>query len=202
MKFLSAELKQIPCQPFKGPFPAFVALLNPSLVRLERACAPWPRTTTVRRPPPRMRAPKLHRLGISPQKHRRKQLGAPNSHPGAQMWRVPSKRTLLALFLALNGCTSLVPLNEVNRAWLGRPLDELVAAWGPPVQSFKAEGGGSIHSWSMVIVKRRRSEECRRSVQVDKDGIIRRWLYDSCPRPQPRRSGAAGAAASMPAARA
>lgn len=80
----------------------------------------------------------------------------------------------------------MVPLAEANKVWLGRPLTELVAAWGPPVQSFKAEDGGSIHSWSMIIIKRRRSEECRRSVRVDQGGVIERWLYDNCPRPQPR----------------
>jgi len=92
------------------------------------------------------------------------------------------------------GCTSVVPLAEANKVWLGRPLQDLIAAWGPPVQSFEAAGGGSIHSWSMVIVKRRRSEECRRSVLVDADGIITNWLYDTCPRQQPRRDSPPSAA--------
>ena len=106
------------------------------------------------------------------------------------MWRIRNRYALAALCLAIAGCTSVVPLREANKVWLGRPLQDLVAAWGPPVQSFKAEDGGSIHSWSMIIVKRRRSEECRRSVRVDQNGVIERWLYDTCPRPQPRRSAA------------
>lgn len=103
------------------------------------------------------------------------------------MGRLTNHLSAASLCLALAGCTSVVPLTQANKAWLGRPLEDLVAAWGPPVQSFKAEDGGSIHSWSMIIVKRRRSEECRRSVLVDKEGVISRWLYDTCPRPQPQR---------------
>jgi len=110
------------------------------------------------------------------------------------MWRFRNNSLALGLYLAIAGCTSVVPLRETNKVWLGRPLQDLVAAWGPPVQSFKAEDGGSIHSWSMIIVKRRRSEECRRSVRVSQDGVIERWLYDTCPRPQPRRDAAAPAA--------
>ena len=103
------------------------------------------------------------------------------------MWQIRNKCLIAGLGLTLLGCAPMVPLAKANAAWLGRPLADLVAAWGPPVQSFKAEDGGSIHSWSMIIVKRRRSEECRRSVLVDKEGVISRWLYDTCPRPQPQR---------------
>lgn len=108
------------------------------------------------------------------------------------MWRIRNKLGLPAVLVLLSGCTTLVPLSESNKAWIGRPLQDLVAAWGPPVQSFAAEDGGSIHSWSMNIVRYRRTEECRRSVSVDGEGVIRRWLYDTCPRPQPRRDVPAG----------
>jgi hypothetical protein len=94
---------------------------------------------------------------------------------------------VLAVCCLFAACANVVPLKQTNQMWIGRPLDELVAAWGPPVQSFKADDGGSIHSWSMVIVKRRRSEECRRSLLTDSRGVITRWLYDNCPRQQPRR---------------
>jgi len=92
-----------------------------------------------------------------------------------------------ALCLGLSACASVGSMAQANQVWVGRPLSEIVAAWGPPAQSFSAEDGGSIHSWSMVIVRRRRSEECRRSLLVDGQGFIRRWLYDTCPRPQPTR---------------
>ncbi len=97
---------------------------------------------------------------------------------------------LVALCGLLAACASVVPLKQANQMWIGRPVNDLVAAWGPPVQSFKADDGGSIHSWSMVIVKRRRSEECRRSLLADSQGVITRWLYDNCPRPQPHRNSA------------
>ena len=94
---------------------------------------------------------------------------------------------LVSLCGLLAACANTLPLRLANEVWIGRALDELVAVWGPPAQSFKADDGGSIHSWSMVIVKRRRSEECRRSLLADSQGVITRWLYDNCPRPQPRR---------------
>ncbi len=103
------------------------------------------------------------------------------------MWQIRNKLIATGLTVILAACSSVVPLTKANKVWLGRPLADLVAAWGPPVQSFKAEDGGSIHSWSMIIVKRRRSEECRRSVLVNADGVIRRWLYDTCPRQQPQK---------------
>jgi len=100
---------------------------------------------------------------------------------------------LFGLCCLASACANVTTLRQVNQAWIGRPLDELVVAWGPPVQSFQAEEGGSIHSWSMVIVKRRRSEECRRSLLADAQGVIRRWLYDTCPRQQPARQAATDA---------
>jgi len=108
------------------------------------------------------------------------------------MWRIRNKLVPSAMVVLFAGCTALVPLSESNKAWIGRPLQDLVAAWGPPVQSFAAEDGGSIHSWSMNIVRYRRTDDCRRSVSVDAAGIIRRWLYDTCPRQQPRRDIPAG----------
>lgn len=103
------------------------------------------------------------------------------------VWRIRNKLSLSVAGVLAAGCTSLVPVSESNRVWIGRPLQDLVAAWGAPVQSFNADDGGSIHSWSMTIVRYRRTEECRRSVLVDREGLVRQWLYDTCPRPQPRR---------------
>lgn len=100
---------------------------------------------------------------------------------------MPAFAGAAVLCLGLSACASVGSLAQANKVWVGRPLSEIISAWGPPAQSFAAEGGGSIHSWSMVIVRRRRSEECRRSLLADEEGVIRRWLYDTCPRPQPTR---------------
>lgn len=96
--------------------------------------------------------------------------------------------TLPLLGLLLSGCAGLVPLAEAERQWLGRPLGDLVAAWGPPVSSYHYEDGTSRHSWMDFIVRRRWTEPCSRSVLVDAAGITQRWLSNTCPRPQPRRS--------------
>lgn len=47
------------------------------------------------------------------------------------MWQIRNKLIVTGLTVILAACSSVVPLTKANKVWLGRPLADLVAAWGP-----------------------------------------------------------------------
>lgn len=63
--------------------------------------------------------------------------------------RLPSAATLIAAALVLASCAGATAegYRQSLAAWQGRPIDELIAAEGPPDRSFTLRSGDTVHEW-------------------------------------------------------
>ena len=53
------------------------------------------------------------------------------------------KKALIAALL-LGGCTTTANYEAALQQWVGRPLDDLVLAWGPPQSSYTLQDGRKV----------------------------------------------------------
>lgn len=86
--------------------------------------------------------------------------------------------TFLVVILFAAGCTTL---KEVMSSWEGRPVDELLSAWGAPDSRIQLKDGGQVLTWTTLWNDADYGiHTCRKSFTVDSDGIIVKWSYSDC----------------------
>ena len=111
-------------------------------------------------------------------------------------------RKALIAALLLSGCASTANYEAALQQWVGRPLDDLVLAWGPPQSSYTLRDGRQVVEYQRQQLVRRpglgRSMlntsrvfylldemeddytllQCRTRFTVDAQGIIQNWTWD------------------------
>ena len=114
----------------------------------------------------------------------------------------PHQPLTIALTLLLAACASSARYETTLARWGGKPLDDLVLAWGPPQSSYTLRDGRQVVEYQRQQLVRRpglgRSMlntsrvfylldemeddypllQCRTRFTVDAQGIIQNWTWD------------------------
>lgn len=105
-------------------------------------------------------------------------------------------RKFIAILIVLAGAcaTSPAKIRESWQPWVGKPIDVLVSAWGPPSSTFTMPvGGGKIYTWlymgetSTAVVNmpsinmalaQSDTEYCKVDWTTDQQGIVQSFRWD------------------------
>ena len=88
---------------------------------------------------------------------------------------------VIPFFMVILSACSSATLKTEMESWVGKPIDDAIAALGAPKSRIAGDDGGITYTWITAVSDDRDAVECHQTVVTDSTGTIVSWSTRNCP---------------------